>query len=432
MKPRSRRLSRKHRGVLDAGIIILGIIVAIIAVVAATLTWSDVLEVSYISLITEMPKFEYDVQNGQEIGNRNFEIYQILRNIALVSFVFVIMFAGISFVFEQIRLFSPETGYDILSKSVIFVLFFFFFPPLWDLLAATVEQTSLWILNPEDSEEPARNISYLLNKIGGGIECHPDDETCRFSLDTLVAGITDPFTSLKNMFLTTFLAVFKAVAFLIFMFLTFLLGTIRIVLTAIVTIAIPLILMFSLLPIFRRVANKLIDTFLGLIIAPIFSALAIVAGVAHLQTFAASGPDPIVEWFAALAVMGLATFIPAMIVPMLGSILHSVSSVITGAVSAGTAVSGAIVTGGASAISGVAGLMRGTKNMSISGIHLARYAMSGTGTARPGGGIGGGGPVLSEYGDTVQAAYAADSVERNFQPPARIGIPEQDGATPDK
>lgn len=414
---------KDRRAVLDAGIIILGIVVAIIAIVAAALTWSDVLEVSYVSLITEMPVFEYGVQDGYETGNRNFEIYQILRNIALVAFVFVIMFAGVSFVFEHVNLISPETGYNILSKSVIFILFFFFFPPLWDLLAATIQQTSLWILNPENPDEPTKNISYILNKIGNGIECKPDDDSCRFSLDALVAGITDPFTSLRNMFLTTFLAVFKAVAFLSLMFLTFLLGTVRIVLTAILTISIPVILMLSLLPIFRRVASRMIDAFLGLMIAPIFSALGMVAGVAHLQTFAAASPDPIVEWFAALAVMGLATFIPAMLVPMLGSVMGSVSSIITGAVATGSVLGGAAAIGGARAISGLASSMQGA-NMSMSGISLAKAALPGVGSSSNISGTKIGGDSLA---GASGLSMPSDPIQRRFSPPAGIGlVPTQD------
>jgi hypothetical protein len=177
------------------------------------------------------------------------------------------------------------------------------------------------------------------------------------------------------MFLTTFLAVFKAIAFLIFMFLTFLLGTIRIVFTAIVTIAIPLILVISLLPVFRRVANRLIDAFLGLMIAPLFSALGIVAGVAHLQTFVASSPDPIVEWFAALAVMGLVTFIPAMIVPMLGSVLHSVSSIVSNTIAASSIVGGAAATS-LNIAAGTMSVLQRAGGASISGIHLARTAIS--------------------------------------------------------
>lgn len=366
---------KNRRGVLDAGIIILGIIVAIVAIVAATLTWSDVLETSYVKLITEMPKFEYNIQEGRELGNRNFEIYQILRNIALLIFVFVIIFSGLSFMFENISLIPPETGYQILSKSIIYVFFFFFFPPLWDLLATAVEQTSLWILNPEDTTDPTKNISYLLNRLGNGIECNLEDERCKFSLDALVSGITDPFTTLKNMFLITFLAVFKAIAFLIFMFTTFLLGTIRIVLTATITIAIPIILVLSLLPFFRRITSRFIDAFLGLMITPIFSALGIIAGVAHLQTIVSSNPDPIVEWFTALAIMGLTTFIPVLVVPMLGSLFSSITSITSSAVSTGTKISSIGIISAMHGITESANILHRGRNWTTPGTSLVKSIM---------------------------------------------------------
>lgn len=426
MKLRSVPILKNRRAVLDAGVIMLGIIVAIIAIVAATLTWSDVLEVSYVKLITEMPKFDYDINNGQESGNRNFEIYQTLRNIALVTFVFVIMFAGMSFVFEHVSLVPPETGYHILSKGLVFILFFFFFPPLWDLVATAVEQTSLWILNAEEPERPMHNVAYLLNKLGSGIECHPDDESCKFSLDKLVAGVTDPFTTLKNMFLTTFLAIFKAIAFLIFMFLTFLLGTIRLILTAIISIAMPLVLVLSLLPMFRKVTSRILDALFGLIMAPLFSALALVAGVAHLQTFASSSPDPIVEWFAALAVMGLVTFIPAIIVPALGSLLHSVSSVITGTVSTGTIVGGIISTRGMHLASGVANTIQNAKTISVSGVDLARSTV-GSGLSMVRSGLRGT-DNIPDHREFGHISAKTSIIERNFQP-TRMGIDSSAGNT---
>ncbi len=361
---------RKRRAVFDAGIIILGVIVAIVAIIAATLAWSDILETTFVDLITEMPKFDYDVQDGQETGNMNFEIYEILRNIALLILVIVLFFAGLSFMFEQINVVPPETGFTIISKSVFFIFLFFFFPPLWDLIATLVEQMSFWILNPEDPTNVTGNVEVLLTKLGG-------IESPEFTLDGVVAGITDPFGALKDMFLGVFLAVFKAIALLIFIFTTFLLGTIRIVLTAILSIGLPIILMLSLIPFFKRVTDRFLDAFMGLMIAPIFSAIVLVSGVAYLSTLEDAGADPIQQWFAALAVMALTVFIPAMIVPMLGSILNAVQTAATGAVSAG-----AIMTGmaGMGAMRGMGGAMSGMSSQAaamgnpLSSLQLARQA----------------------------------------------------------
>lgn len=332
------RIFKKRRGIIDAGIIILGGIVVIIAVIAATLAWSDIMQLTYVSLITTMPKFGYTVDGGSEIGNRNFEIYILLRTISFLLMVFVLMFAGMSLVFEKISLVPPETGFRIISKSVYFVFFFFFFPPLWDVLAASVEQFSVWILNPEEPQHAAKNVEILLKKIAS-IECadpNDADGECQFTLDSLVAGLTDPFGALKNIFQTSFLGVVKALAFLSFMFLAFLIGTIRQVLTAIIIIGLPVLMILSLLPFFRKIVNKFIDAMLGLLIAPIFSALVIVAGTAYLGTL--NSPDPIIEWFAALAIMILATSIPAMLVPMMGPILGTMQGMITSAMIGSAAI----------------------------------------------------------------------------------------------
>ena len=378
MNLRKRFRFQKRRSVFDSGIIILGIIVAIIAIIGAAIAWSDILKITYVDLMTKIPKFEYDVQQGHEIGNKTFEIYQILRNISFMVMGVLILFAGLSFMFEHLNFVPPDTGFRILSSSIIFVFFFFFFPMLWDLLANTVEQLSKWVLNPEDPSHPAANVDYLLKCLtlgcpgtshaeGGGIQ------SPNFTLDGIVAGLTDPLGVLKNMFLATFLAAFKTIAFLIFMFLTFLIGTIRQVLTAIVIIGLPLILMFSLFPFFKRITDRFIDALLGLLIAPIFSALVVVAGVAQLQTLVAQNPDPITEWFAALAVMALGTFMPVMIVPMLGSIISSVSSIATGAVSAGVMVTGL---GAGRSIGSIGHAADDMSQPSSSGISIAKAAFS--------------------------------------------------------
>jgi hypothetical protein len=351
------RALKKRRAVFDAGIIILGAIVVIIAIIAATLAWSDIMQVTYVSLITTMPKFGYDIDGGAELGNRNFEIYLLLRTISFLLMVFVLMFAGVSIAFEKISLVPPETGFRIISKSVYFVFFFFFFPPLWDILAASVEQFSVWILNPQNPADAAKNVEILLKKIAS-IECaDPNDPKgeCQFTLDRLVAGLTDPFGTLKNIFQTSFLGVIKALAFLTFMFTAFLIGTIRQVLTAIVIIGLPVLMILSLLPFFRKIVNKFIDAMLGLLIAPIFSALVLVAGTAYLGTL--SSPDPIIEWFAALAIMILATLIPVMLVPMMGPVLGAMHGMVSSALGAGAMITGIAGTGVMQAAMSTSGLI---------------------------------------------------------------------------
>jgi len=369
--------TKNRRGIFDAGIIILGVIIVIVAIISATLAWSDILQVAYVNLITEMPKFDYQVHGGSESGNKNFEIYSTLRTISFFLIVFVLMFAGISIMFEKINIMPPDTGFRIISKSIYFVFFFFFFPPLWDISSTAVEQLSVWILNPQDVANPSKNVEILLKKLGS-IECvdpNDPDGNCHFTLDTLVAGLTDPFGALKNIFQTSFLGVFKAVAFLSFMFVSFLVGTIRQVLTAIIIIGLPVLMILSLMPFFKRVVDRFVDAMLGLLIAPIFSSLVIVAGVAYLGTI--DGPDPILEWFAALAIMVLASLVPAMLVPMMGSLVGMVQGMAGAAVNTGGVITSMA---GFSAARGMTSAMSGIiQNGRADSFSDAKSAITGSG-----------------------------------------------------
>ncbi len=369
--------TKNRRGIFDAGIMILGVIIVIIAIISATLAWSDILQVAYVSLITDMPRFDYQVHGGSESGNKNFEIYSILRTISFFLIVFTLMFAGMSIMFEKINIMPPETGFKIISKSIYFVFFFFFFPPLWDISSTAVEQLSIWILNPQDAENSSKNIEILLKKLGS-IECvdpNDPDGDCHFTLDTLVSGMTDPFGALKNIFQTAFLGVFKAIAFLSFMFVSFLVGTIRQVLTAIIIIGLPMLMILSLLPFFKRIVSRFIDAMLGLLIAPIFSSLVIVAGVAYLGTI--NGSDPIIEWFAALAIMALASLVPAMVVPIMGPLVGMVQGVVGPALSTGGMVTSMA---GFSAARGMTSAMSGViQNVRDDGVSDVRSAITGSG-----------------------------------------------------
>ncbi|MFY9301251.1 MAG: hypothetical protein WAO91_08695 [Candidatus Nitrosotenuis sp.] len=397
--------TKSRRGIFDAGIIILGIIIVIVAIISATLAWSDVLQVAYVSLITKIPKFDYQVHGGSESGNKNFEIYATLRTISFFLIVFVLMFAGLSVMFERINIMPAETAFKIISKSIYFVFFFFFFPPLWDISSTAVEQLSVWILNPQDIENPSRNIEILLKKLGS-IECvDPNDPkgNCHFTLDKLVAGMTDPFGALKNIFQTSFLGVFKAIAFLSFMFMSFLMGTIRQVLTAIVIVGLPVLLILSLLPFFKRVVDRFIDAMLGLLIAPIFSSLVIVAGVAYLGTI--NGPDPIMEWFAALAIMILASLVPAMTVPMIGPLVGMAHGMAGAALSTGGMIASISGLGVSRGIASITGTIQGRR---VDGISDPKSSILGSG-------------VTSIVQNAQEMTGLAKSADKEFKTPPGAG-----------
>ena len=311
-----------------------------------------------------MPVFEYDVGNGEETGNENFELYMLLRNISFYIFLAAMFVAGISFMLEHVNWVPPETAINIISKSVFYIIFFFVFPALWDLSATMVEESSLWILNPEDPQNPIQKVEFIFSKLGA-------IETPEVSFDGIVAGIGDPVGIFEGFFLNVFLAAFKAIALIIFVFLVFIIGTIRMVFTAVLIIGLPVILTLSLIPWFFGITKKLLEALTGLLIAPIIAAIVIVAGSAYLGTIETSTEleqGAIQQWFSALAVMALAVFIPVMLVPMLGSLVSTITTMTTGAVSSGAMLTGMAgmggIRGGFGALRGFAGAQFGTANPS--------------------------------------------------------------------
>lgn len=370
-------VTRKGQFGLESAIIIIGIIIAIIAIVNATLAWSDVLESSFVKLVTDMPVFEYDVINGEETGNENFQLYMLLRNISFYIFLAAMFVAGVSFMLEHVNLVPPETAINIISKSVFYIIFFFVFPALWDLSATMVEESSLWILNPQDPQNPIEKVEFIFSKLGA-------IETPEVSFDSIVAGIGDPVGVFEGFFLNVFLAAFKAIALIIFIFLVFIIGTIRMVFTAVLIIGLPVILTLSLIPWFYGITKKLLEALTGLLIAPIIAAIVIVAGSAYLGTIETSAEleqGAIQQWFSALAVMALAVFIPVMLVPMLGSLVSTITTMTTGAVS-----SAAMLTGmaGAGGVRGGFGALRGFAGAQFGTEHPSWLEMAKAGFSRPG------------------------------------------------
>lgn len=380
--------TRKGQFGLESAIIIIGIIIAIIAIVNATLAWSDVLETSFVKLITDMPVFEYDVVNGEETGNENFELYMLLRNISFYIFLAAMFIAGVSFMLEHVNWVPPETAINIISKSVFYIIFFFVFPALWDLSATMVEESSLWILNPQDPQNPIEKVEFIFSKLGA-------IETPEVSFDSIVAGIGDPVGVFEGFFLNVFLAAFKAIALIIFIFLVFIIGTIRMVFTAVLIIGLPVILTLSLIPWFYGITKKLLEALTGLLIAPIIAAIVIVAGSAYLGTIETSAEleqGAIQQWFSALAVMALAVFIPVMLVPMLGSLVSTITTMTTGAVSSAAMLTGMAgaggVRGGFGALRGFAGAQFGTEHPSWLEMAKAGFSRAGMSAFVKGSGTG--------------------------------------------
>ena len=126
---------RKRRRGFAIGLIMIGAVVAIGAMVSLVVQFSDLLSDSIIYLTTEIPRFDYRVVDGQETGNAAFVKYSQLRNVWGGLMGLGIGMAAISLVFEKASFLNSGTGYRIFTKTLIMLFFFTFFPYVWDTAA---------------------------------------------------------------------------------------------------------------------------------------------------------------------------------------------------------------------------------------------------------------------------------------------------------
>ena len=125
-------------------------LMVLIAIIGVAVAFSGVIESTYMKLAFETPKFEYSIVDGEETGNEMLEIYKTMRIASIFLFVMVLIFAGINRVLESsdLGIIQQGTANKMISKSLLFLLVIFIFPPLWDIAADGMTNASYWVLNP--------------------------------------------------------------------------------------------------------------------------------------------------------------------------------------------------------------------------------------------------------------------------------------------
>ena len=320
----------------------------------------------FLDAVVKMPKFDYRFQNGEQ-GNDNWVMYRNLRTVAFLIIAIALTYAVIILIGEEFEVYRKGEAFSMLSKGLLIIVFIFTFPPIWDLFASGMEGLAKYVLNPSNPNQANRPISTLVQMIGGIVPPN-------FDWTTIINGLTDP-NSFQGFFRDVFLAVFKAFIAALLMFLMFVIGTVRIVLTGVLAIALPIILAFSLIPYLGRVMDRLKDILVGLSLAPLLSALTVSAGLALINS---TNFSPLQEWLAAISVALLAITIPVIVAPMLGSLVTTATGILTGGMFAGTLFGGALATGA------VTGAYRGIQAAMQAGVTsplaIAKSALSGAGS----------------------------------------------------
>jgi len=396
LRPRARR----REGLIAGPLLIITGIAALLGVAVVSLLFQKELSATFLFLFTSMPRFEAAVSADGTVaaGNALYGMYLNFRTISFFVMSVAVIVAGLSYGLESVNAIPPRTASKILSNGVLYLVVIMVFPHFWDIVADAVEWVSLWILSPDDPSRAHDTVASLLDYMSPGQ--YPEVDYARlfggagsalaeatFSSivdfvtmregDGSLQAIGEGYERTVTAFLTEVLLFFlKAIALLTMSLTAFLLGTVRYVLTGLLAVAVPLVLALSLLPQFSRVTALMRDTLVALTIVPLFSALAVAAGVAVLAGLdsedfgvvdvvigpgdvgratcgageegcegdGALVPPPSVQelthgvrkFFMALAVLALAIYFPAMLAPMISRIMSSVQQHVSTTGLAGT------------------------------------------------------------------------------------------------
>ena len=317
-------------------------------------------------LITEMPRFfDYDGITGDIIldvdgnpaSNERTELY---FGLFLFSFIILIIIGILSILvlmLEQIKWVNPGTAWILLRKVILLIPFFAIFPFLWDLWAITIESTSMELLEFNSGGiDAATRTATLWQSMGGIIPPGAFDPA------EWAAAFVDPGAFAQGIMKDIFLALFKGFAVMFMTAMAFIISTIRIMLTMVFAMSIPLVLVLGLIPLFRKLKDLVVNNLVGLSLAPIFSALILTTGMAYLDSTPLPGMQ---DWFAALAVGFLTVFAPVILAPILGTLTTQVGQMMS------TAIMGAAIIGGSAGQGALSGMSNASNQMSGAAANMA-------------------------------------------------------------
>lgn len=417
-----------RRPALASMMVIGGLLVFMLAIIGLAVNMTGYLDAVYMDLALTLPRFDYSFEDGTESGNETFQAFVQMRYVAGGVMGAALLWAGASRAIEGTGagLARPGTSNRIISRSLLFLVIFLVFPPVWDGGAEIIEGASLWVLNPHysfdpdepcpegwsDAEiirrhaespygrgeartideaqmvcEPQLKIRYVFGQMMGATELQETKQAYLTPDDPFGALTADVQNFAEAVLVNTFLGLTKALVTINVLMMAFIIGIMADLLVGMIIAALPLFLMMSLVPRAEVVANRFLDALPALFLLPLLSAVVIVVGAGFVAQAGAGDCGPagcpgegsgaaalMYAWISSLGVVFFAVSLPVLLVPLLGQVTQVASRAVTGAIQTAGTVAG---TGAAGAIQGVrSGLHQPGGVQGLSG--LARTLGAGT------------------------------------------------------
>jgi len=239
-------------------------------------------------------------------------LYSMFQLLALVGFVIAFIFVGLSYVSEQFRLVSEGTAHRMISESVMFIILILIFPLVYNLGASALNAVNEGMIL-KDPSDPSVTVKQIVEKVIGAA-----------SAPALAGGVLEEAVVgwlLRFVFFTiTLISVFSAA----------IMGFFRFFGTAVLATILPLALIFTLIPLTRRVGEALTDSLLG------FMLVTILVSTFFRFAYEVIKPNPpgLVAWLTGLGTLLIVGMVPTVLAPLFGGVFRHAGLAITGAIAA--------------------------------------------------------------------------------------------------
>ena len=283
-----------------------------------------------VNLISKMPIFynhtvnqdgtvSYPLENLSDTTPQKTELvvlYDTILVVALTGLLFVILIGFIGLPFEDLGLIQKDTAKNILIKTIIVIPLFIALPVIWDLIAISIHNLTIFLFNPANPSDPYYYPTIVFSKVGNAIEF--DSVKKLLDWDEWFSKVLDPGLLVQTV-LTDFVFILgKSILVISVLISMFIVYSVKFILLLILLVMFPIIYILDMLPWFKWITKSLYNSFTGLVIASLFAA--IVFPIAGTYFVSAQDP-PLEEWFMGVGVIFLVLTIPIVFSPLLGSLV---------------------------------------------------------------------------------------------------------------
>jgi hypothetical protein len=353
-----------------------------------------------------------DVNNGI-IGVPQMEkLYNQVRDVSFLLLGIVFMFAALTFVLENFNIMSPGTAWNIIAKSIFYVVMIWLLLWLYNGIAGGVSQLALYFDRLPDGSSAAETIWKRFTSI-----LYIPQGASAWNIVTSIEGaivgnLAVPIIAIVA-FTTAVIVWITSVG--------------RIVILAAAVCALPLALIFDLIPPLKRFADTLFGMVIGLTFSPIIVAIMFNISVPIADAIVCTSSIPLFHILVYGAIISMGSVVIVAFAPMVGSAVSAATTTaLSGAgalIASGMMVGQTATAGGASLGSGALAAARAGLPMrealkvgGITGLKGAGTAFFTTGVQ-----VASGERTPSAIG-VVTPQYVAGITKQHVQPQYNSGI----------